>query len=219
MGISNFESKLAETGASKEYMDNTETTPLKKTLEAAIGKEIRSLRRKLDLTLSELANMADLSPGMLSKIENGVSSPSLSTLQALSKALNIPVTSFFKKYEENYDAKYVKEGTAVVVERRGTGSGHQYRSLGHKTGKFASIEAYLITLDDVSDIYPLFQHDGIEFLYVLEGEIQYAHSNNNYDLKKGDSLLFDANAYHGPRKLNKLPIRFLSIIVSRNNTE
>ena len=46
----------------------------------------------------------------------------------------------------------------------------------------------------------MFQHDGLEFLYVLEGEVVYRHGNNLYRMTPGDSLFFDADAPHGPRR-------------------
>src|SRR5919106_508419 len=82
-------------------------------LERAIGREVRAFRRKLDMTVAELARLAELSPGMLSKIENGMTSPSLSTLQALSRALHVPVTAFFRGYEELRDATFVKAGQGL----------------------------------------------------------------------------------------------------------
>ncbi|SRR5579885_570257 len=67
-------------------------------LEVSIGRRVRVLRQRLQLTATELANEAGLSPGMLSKIENGGTSPSLATLQALARALNVPLTSFFADF-------------------------------------------------------------------------------------------------------------------------
>ena len=61
----------------------------------------------------------------------------------------------------------------------------------------------------------MFQHDGMELLYMLEGEVVYRHSNNLYRMTAGDSLFFDADAPHGPDELTKLPIRYLSIISYR----
>ncbi len=188
-------------------------------LELAIGREIRSFRKKMDLTIAELAKLAELSAGMLSKIENGNASPSLGTLQALSRALNIPFTAFFRKYEEDRDASYVRAGQGLVIERRGTRSGHEYRLLGHSVGKSISVEPYLITLTEESEVFPLFQHPGTEFLYMLEGEMLYMHGDKSYRLSPGDSLFFDADAPHGPEELFALPIRFLSIIVSPRFTD
>ena len=183
------------------------------TLEVAIGREVRAFRQKLEMTVSELARQAGLSRGMLSKIENGLTSPSLATLRALSTALQVPVTSFFRKFEEERDATLVRAGEGLKIERRGTRAGHQYQLLGHSVGKPVAVEPYLITLTEEADVFPVFQHDGIEFIYMLEGVVGYRHADKTYRLEPGDSLFFDADAPHGPEELESLPICFLSIIV------
>jgi transcriptional regulator with XRE-family HTH domain len=181
-------------------------------LEEAIGHEVRRFREKLNITISELAKAAGMSAGMLSKIENGATSPSLSSLQSLSRALQVPVTSLFRSFEEVRDATFVKAGEGLKIERRGTRAGHQYQLLGHTRDGPLIVEPYLVTLTETSDVFPVFQHEGIEFLYMLEGEVGYRHGNKVYQLRPGDSLFFDADVPHGPEELRKLPIRFLSII-------
>lgn len=187
-------------------------------LEAAIGRQARQFRQELNMTVGELAKLAGLSVGMLSKIENGVTSPSLATLRALAQALNVPVTSLFRKYEEQRDATYVKAEQGLVIERRGSRAGHQYQLLGHSIGKGVSVEPYLITLTQKSEVFPLFQHDGQEFIYLLSGKVLYRHGNQTYVLAPGDSLFFDADAPHGPEELLELPIRLLSVIVEQKSS-
>ena len=181
-------------------------------LEVAIGREVKACRLALDLTVAEAARAAGFSTGMLSKIENGATSPSLATLQALSHALQVPVTAFFHRFEQTRTATFVKSGKGLTIERRGTRSGQQYQLLGHGTGKRLSVEPYLITLTQESDVFPLFQHAGTEFLYMLEGRVGYRHADRIYVLEPGDSLFFDADAPHGPEELLELPMRYLSII-------
>jgi transcriptional regulator with XRE-family HTH domain len=188
-------------------------------LELAIGREVRAFRKKQDLTVNDLAKLTGLSTGMLSKIERGIASPSLATLRSLSAALQVPVTAFFRKYEEQRDATFVKAGEGLVIERRGTRAGHQYQLLGHSLGKSIAVEPYLITLTKESEVFPVFQHAGMEFIYMLEGRIDYRYSDRTYQLKPGDSLFFDADAPHGPEELLDLPIRFLSIIVHPQTSE
>jgi len=185
-----------------------------KVLEVAIGREVRAVRKKLGITVADLAASTGISLGMLSKIENGVTSPSLTTLQALSRALGVPLSSFFRGFEEERRAVLVKAGEGVDVERRGTRAGHQYTLLGHIGSNTSGVivEPYLITLTKGSDVFPTFQHDGMEFLYMLEGEVVYRHGNQLYPLSPGDSLFFDADAPHGPDELTRLPMRYLSII-------
>ncbi|AEG06099.1 helix-turn-helix transcriptional regulator [Sinorhizobium meliloti WSM1022] len=185
-----------------------------KVLEVAIGHEVRAFRKKLGITVADVASATDISVGMLSKIENGNTSPSLTTLQTLSRALGVPITAFFRRFEEEHSAVFVKAGEGVDVERRGTRAGHQYNLLGHIGSNTSGVvvEPYLITLTEDSDVFPTFQHDGLEFLYMLEGEVVYRHGNNLYRMTPGDSLFFDADAPHGPEELTTLPIRYLSII-------
>jgi transcriptional regulator with XRE-family HTH domain len=182
-------------------------------LEVAIGHQVRRFRQDLDMTVAEVAKLAGLSSGMLSKIENGMTSPSLATLRALSRALNVPVTSFFRKFEEQRDATYVKAGEGLPIERRGTRAGHLYHLLGHSVGHRTSVEPYLITLTEKSEVFPLFQHSGTEFIYVLEGRVIYRHGSQTYDMGPGDSLFFDSDVPHGPEELVTLPVRMLSLIV------
>ncbi|MBB4008790.1 helix-turn-helix domain-containing protein [Allorhizobium taibaishanense] len=188
--------------------------PRANNLEMAIGHEVRIFRKKLGITVADLAAATGMSVGMLSKIENGNISASLSTLQSLSRALGVPITAFFKGYEEPRSASFVKAGEGVNLERRGTRAGHHYSLLGHIENNSSGVvvEPYLITLNTESDVFPTFQHEGMEFLYMLEGEVVYRHGESLYRMQPGDSLFFDADAPHGPEELVTLPARYLSII-------
>ncbi len=178
----------------------------------AIGTQIRSYRKGLAMTVVELAKASNLSAGMISKIERGVTPPSLATLSAVARALQVPVTALFRSYEEQRDATHVEAGKGLVINRRGTRVGHRYELLGHTVGKRVSVEPYLVTLTEESEVFPLFQHEGAEFIHVLEGEVVYRAAGATYHLRPGDSLLLDSDAPHGPEELVKLPIRMLSVM-------
>jgi len=183
------------------------------SIAVAIGAQVRNLRRKLDLTGTELAEQAGLSAGMLSKIENGAVSASIDSLEALARALNVPLTTFFASYEEKRDCSHVAAGHGVMIERRGTKAGHQYQLLGHSISGEIVVEPYLITLTKEAKPYTLFQHAGVEFIYMLTGKVLYRHADKAYPLAPGDSLFFDAAALHGPEELTELPMTYLSIII------
>lgn len=183
-------------------------------LEVAIGREVRAHRRKQEITVADLSEATGLSIGMLSKIENGNTSPSLTTIQTLADALSVPITAFFRGFEEKRAAVHTLAGEGVEMEREGTRANHQYNLLGHigSNSSGVIVEPYMITLSEESDVFPTFQHGGIETIYMLEGEVDYRHGDNVYGLKPGDTLFFDADAPHGPEKLVSLPARYLSII-------
>jgi len=185
-----------------------------KNLEVAIGRQVRALRKRQRMTGSDLAAQTGLSVGMLSKIENGVISPSLNTLQVLANALRVPLIQLFSGFEETRGCMHVKAGEGVEIERAGTRAGHQYHLLGHigSNNSGVVVEPYLIVLTTQSDRFPAFQHEGIEMLYMLEGRVDYRHGDQIYTLEPGDTLLFDSDAPHGPENLRELPARYLSII-------
>lgn len=189
-------------------------TGSERSLEAAIGRAVRAMRQTQNMTVAELAAATGLSTGMLSKIENGNTSPSLTTLQSLANALSVPLTAFFRGYEERRFAVHTKAGDGVELEREGTRANHQYNLLGHIGANTSGVivEPYLITLTEESDVFPTFQHGGIETIYMLEGAVDYRHGDRIYPLRPGDTLFFDADAPHGPETLVDLPARFLSII-------
>ncbi len=185
-------------------------------LELAIGRQVKAYRNKQGMTVADLARQSGLSPGMLSKVENGLTSPSLATLNGIANALNVPVTALFRLYEETREATFVAAGMGLNIERQGTRAGHQYQLLGHSSRQSPMVEPYLVTLSEESDVFPLFQHDGVEFIHMLEGEVIYRHASKTYHLVAGDSLYFDSEAPHGPEELLRLPIRMLAVIVGRH---
>lgn len=181
-------------------------------LEAAIALNVRRLRQQRDLSIAELSAQVGISKAMLSKIENAQTSCSLSTLALLARGLDVPVTTLFRGAESERPASFVRAGQGAPIVRNGTQAGHEYQLLGGLRGEHKRLECLLVTLNDDSDAYPLFQHPGTEFIYVLEGEMDYGHSRSTYRLRPGDSLQLDGEGAHGPVELITLPIRFLSVV-------
>ena len=195
-------------------MASDKTPEAARGLEDALGAQIREMRQSVGVTGAELARAAEISVGMLSKIENSQTAPSLATLQRLAQALNIPIAALFARFDEKREATFVRAGEGLAIERRGSSKGHLYQLLGHSLRSALSVEPFLITLDETADAYPIFQHPGVEFIYMLEGEVAYRHGDQVYVLTPGDSLFFDAEALHGPLELRRLPARYLSFIVA-----
>ncbi|HEV7715309.1 MAG TPA: XRE family transcriptional regulator [Steroidobacteraceae bacterium] len=179
-----------------------------------IGRVVRQLRDSQGLTLAEAAATADISPAMLSRIETGRVTPSLETLVSLSGALGVrPATLLQDLGDESDGAQHVPAGRGLEVIRRGTRRGHTYHLLAAQRGPRKTVEPFLVTLTDKSEVFPGFQHAGTEFIYILSGVIRYRHGTESYLLQPGDSLTFRGDIPHGPETLEKVPIRMLSIIV------
>ena len=186
---------------------------LEDAINRAIGGRLREERRRLNLTLQDVAHRSGLSLGMISKIENAQTSPSLRTLARLSQALEVPVTTFFRGFEEERDASYVRAGEGIELVRQGTRHGHRYELLAAAKGAQRQVQPFLVTLTEQRETFPLFQHEGVEFLYALDGSFVYRYGRQTYEMDPGDSLMFDGQIPHGPERLNRLPTRFLSITV------
>jgi ribosome-binding protein aMBF1 (putative translation factor) len=178
-----------------------------------IANHVRSRRLEIGLTVGQLADRTGISKGMLSKIENAQTSPSVSTLERLSSALDMPVTSLFRGLAEERDAVFVKAGTGPEIVRKGTRAGHTYQLLGTLRGPYKRVEPLLVSLVESTEVFPLFQHPGVEMLYMLEGVMEYSYGREHYRMEKGDTLQFEGDIPHGPTQLVKLPIRFLSITI------
>lgn len=184
------------------------------TLERYLGNAIRDLRQRHGLTIAEVADRAGISRGMLSKIENAQTATSLDALHRLAQALGVSLSTLFRNYDvPEGSAQLVKKGEGMEVVRRGTKRGHTYHLLAHEQGPTKLFEPFLITIDSPDATFPVFEHPGTEFLYMLEGRMEYRHGQHTYLLTPGDALSFRGEVPHGPEKLIELPIRFLATIV------
>lgn len=182
-------------------------------LERYLGNTIREIRQKHRLTIADVAEKVGISRGMLSKIENAQTATSLETIAKLASALGVSLATLFRNYDVPAgSAQLVKNGEGMEVVRRGTKRGHTYHLLAYDQGPFKLFEPFLITMDDASEVFPTFEHPGIEFIYMLEGKIEYRHGQQTYLLEPGDALTFRGDVPHGPEKLVELPIRFLASI-------
>ena len=160
-------------------------------LEPRVGMRIRALRNRQGLSLRALSRHCGLSINAISQIERGESSPTLSSLHALATALGVPVTAFLEDDVEQ---------TVVYLKRnqrqRSTGNGFLMEGLGAGLPD-QQLESFLVTVDPGagSAVNPI-THSGEEFVYCLEGEIEYRVGDRLYQLQAGDSLLFAATQPH-----------------------
>lgn len=181
---------------------------------AMIGNEVRFWRKERGLTGVELARRAEITPGMLTKIELGRVTPSISTLLSIANVLNVPISMFFHRIEKSRYVSFVPAEQRMKVDKRGTRAGHLYEMLGHNTGQSIAIEPFFVTYDTEAKAYSTFQEEGYKFIYMMSGHIIYRHGERYFPLKPGDTLIFDAMAPHGPAELVKLPSTLLSVAVS-----
>ena len=159
--------------------------------EPTVGRRIRSLREAQGFSLRALAERCGLSANAISLIERGENSPTVSSLHLLAQALNVSITDFFEtKHEEAVvfvqpDTRLRSASKGIVMESLGIGLRNQ------------QLEPFLITLDPgAGNLDQPVAHPGEEFVYCLQGTLEYAVKDRVYRLEPGSALLFDAGLGH-----------------------
>lgn len=184
------------------------------SLERYVGGTIRDLRRAHGLTIADIAEKTGISRGMLSRIETGQTASSLEGLNRIARALGVSLSTLFRNFEvDGGGAQLVKSGQSMEVARRGTRSGHTYHLLAYDQGPSKLFEPFLITIDEQYEHSPVFEHPGTEFIYMLQGRMEYRHGSAVHVLEPGDALTFDGKVPHGPGELFERPVRFLTMII------
>jgi transcriptional regulator with XRE-family HTH domain len=185
-----------------------------------LGRTARRLRESQDLTLADVGRRANISSAMLSRLETGRVSPSLETIVALAQALGVTPSMLMQRIgADDGGAQLIRAGEGLETVRSGTRRGHTYHLLAAQRGPRKIFEPFLVTFNDKSEVFPGFQHPGIEFIHILSGIIHYRHGRHTYVLRPGDTLTFRGDVAHGPERLEKMPIRLLSLIIYANEEE
>lgn len=185
-----------------------------------LGRTARRLRESQNLTLADAARRANISSAMLSRLETGRVSPSLETIVALSQALGVTPSMLMQRVgTDDGGAQLIRAGEGLETVRSGTRRGHTYHLLAAQRGPRKIFEPFLVTLNDRSEVFPGFQHPGIEFIHLLSGVIHYRHGRHTYVMRPGDTLTFRGDVAHGPERLEKVPIRMLSLIIYANEED
>lgn len=173
-----------------------------------VGAALRRLRDERDLTIRVLAEKSGLAINTLSLIENGKTSPSVSTLQALARALEVPITAFFETDTPKITVAHLKAGQ----RSRATFAHGTLEDLGAGLSE-RLVEPFVVTLEPGagSGPHPIV-HTGEEFLYCLEGRIAYVIEERTYLLEPGDSLLFASHLPHRWQNVDAGPSRAILVL-------
>jgi transcriptional regulator with XRE-family HTH domain len=176
--------------------------------EIDVGHRLRVLRAGRGLSMRTLAEKSGLNVNTLSLIENQRTSPSVSTLQQLAQALQVPISAFF---ETDHGDKLVVHQKAGKRPRAAFKHG-SIEDLGAGMPRFGA-EPFIITLAPNTDSgkTPIV-HTGREFIYCLEGHISYSVDSDTYLLEPGDSLLFEAYLPHHWKNIDATPSRNLLLL-------
>ena len=210
-----------------------------------IGAKLRVARRRQKLSLRELASRAEVSPSLLSQIENGRSNPSVMTLHNVATALDVPITFFFPSPDgalaELQQPNLItsdKTPSQVRAENRsefdGYAQNHQTPIINPDTRTAIELiggvrwERLTPTEEDHIQFLEIHyrpgatsgssmsHHHGREFGLVLEGELKLQLGFEHYTLTAGDSVVFDSNTPHRLQNEGDQTVRAIWIIMSRD---
>ena len=186
--------------------------------ELQLGQKIRKLRQERRLTLQDLADLTGLSKPLLSQIENDQVIPPLATLLKIAKGLRVGLNFFFEDEGDRRKYVLIREAEGVFSRRRPKSDatqGYRYRSLAPGI-RHKQIEPFLVEFElkewDDSCFY---NHEGEEFLYILEGELEFHYGEEIMLLQPGDSIFYDSAIPHGYLSIGEVRARAVAVIYAK----
>ena len=187
----------------------------KKSSELTIGEKIRDLREKRGFSLQDMANRTGYSSAILSQIENHMVSPPLGALIKLAKALEVKVGTFFgDEPRESYAIvrKDERRNISRFASKEGVNYGYSYESLGFDK-KDRHMEPFLVSLEPATvKSEKLSTHEGEEFIFILEGEMEAILGTHKDILYAGDCIYYDSTVPHKVQCHGNISTKILAVI-------
>lgn len=186
------------------------------TLEKTVGEKIKQIREMKKVSLDELAERSGMDISLVQKIEQEKNVPSLAPLIKIARALGVRLGTFLDD-SDSYGPVVVRSGeyhkgvrfTSQVSEAR---EHLNFFSLAFdKAGR--NMEPFIVDIEpSLRSDYMLSSHEGEEFIYVLEGEVEINYGKEIYNLAKGDSIYLDSIVIHNVHAANSQPARILAVV-------
>jgi transcriptional regulator with XRE-family HTH domain len=177
-----------------------------------LGKALRQKRKEKNLTIRQVSKEARISAGLLSLIENGITNPSIGTLLKIAEVIDAPIASFFSNSDSSQEIYVLRKNQRKSFRARNSAH-YSYEYLAHDRNS-NSIQPFLVTFDtEGGNKKPkLYKHKGEEFLYVIEGEVEFISEDKRILLKEGDSIRFLADSLHIFRSRGEKKAKCLTVV-------
>lgn len=186
--------------------------------ELNIGQKIRKLRKEERLTLQDLSDLSGLSKPLLSQIENDQVIPPIATLLKIAKGLKVGIHFFFEEEEDRQKFVLLRKGDLRSSRRRSGNDSPQsylYHSLAPGM-RHKSMEPFLVEFETGEwDDSMLYKHDGEEFIFLLEGELEFHYGQEIMTLKSGDSIYYDSSESHGYTSVGNHKAKAVAVLYSK----
>jgi len=183
-----------------------------------LGSKVRGLRQKKRYTLQDVAAKTGLSKPFLSQIENDHVVPPVATLLKLAKAFNVGLAHFFQDEAKSDKIAVTRRTERVRVERRPhhrkSEVNYVYEALDTKKVN-KQMEPFMVEFPVQNTSEMVFMnHDGEEFLHVLQGTLEFRTVDRVEVLKEGDSIYFESDLSHSFRCLGEQPAKAIVVVWS-----
>ncbi len=179
-----------------------------------ISKRLKDLRKEKDITLQQLADVAGITKGMLSQVENSRTIPSLTVLLNLIRVLQVDFNEFFKDINLHpKDSKVIfKKKEDYQPFEKENAKGFFYQRLLSTTIHDYHADFVLLRLEKGSE-RELVSTDAFEFKYLLKGKVDYKIAGETFNMEEGDSIFFDGAELHNPYNMGDEDALMLVIYV------
>lgn len=184
---------------------------------ASIGEKIIALREANNLTQEELALRCDCDLKVIEQLEAGSIAPSLAPLIQITRALGVRLGTLMDD-DTSLGAVYTRKGAIEEATRMHSletisGAGDlRYFSLAEGRAS-RHMDPFIITITPSGETsHELSQHEGEEFLYGIEGNIEIEYGKEVYVLEPGESLYYDAIVPHQVRAHDGQSAKFLAVV-------
>lgn len=187
--------------------------------ELRLGEKIRKLRQEQRLTLQELSELSGLSKPLLSQIENDQVTPPLATLLKIARGLKVGIHYFFEEEGDRQKFVLVRGDEGATTPRRPKSDitqGYRYRPLAPGI-RHKQIEPFLVEFElTVWDDSNFYRHDGEEFIYLVDGELEFHFGGEVMRLMPGDSIYYDSSEPHGYVSVGERKARAVAVLHSKD---
>lgn len=212
--LTDVSSHFARGGEEKDLIDSTGHTSAQEDIQVNVGERVRAVRESRGLSLSDISQRTDIDVSLLEQIEDGAVAPPLGVVIKLAKALEMKM-GYFISGEENRPYTIVRGDDRKVVSRydskKGEHYGYQFESLApHK--KDRHMEPFLVTLEPSDTEEERSAHDGQEFIYVLDGEMEVLLGEEGHLLEPGDAIYYDSTIPHLVRSHGQKETKILAVL-------
>jgi transcriptional regulator with XRE-family HTH domain len=185
-------------------------------VEAEIGKRIKAFRTQKRITLEVLAQKTGFTKGYLSKVEKSKKSPPVSTLGIIARALGVTISALLGEDAPRTPLCLVRKDERPLISRDGTAFGYSYEAMAYKYPN-KIMEPFILTLPVKPKKRTLYQHEGEEILFVIQGTMKFLHGNEEYVVNEGDCIYFDSSLPHWGESTGPAEVKCFMVIYNPTN--